>query len=200
MINSALVSITKFMVKDVSGREFDADDIVNMLNISKDKLLRQIKYAYVTEITKTKESITVTSGVTAVLATAIGEAVFLGSHGIKQVKVTSGAKARIIYGDNEELTDNYFYDGTKRDPVAILKNNKIYMKPTTTSSIDVDYLDIITDIANDSATCVINAMLHDLIIKGAVAELLKTDNKTYERGLAEEKIFIDEIARLNAEV
>lgn len=110
------------------------------------RLASMLHNNYLTELQFVKTSVTASGGVTATLNTALlDNEVLRGAEGIISVKdASSGLYCIKSTLEDAKRLENQFLEGTTHNPIYWIYQNKIYVRPTTVTSLDVSYLKVPT--------------------------------------------------------
>lgn len=136
-------------VEDAGENTFTAPMKRVFLSEAQIEVVGLVNHAFLTELKKTKTGVTVTTGVTADLGTALTpDKVVGGEQGIIAVKdaAIGNYATKIDFERDIQKNRNTKIGGTVWNPRYYVLENKIYMLPATISSIDVTFLKQPTDL------------------------------------------------------
>jgi len=137
-----LIDMLALHVEDPEKRNFTNPFKVTALNNGVMKVVQELRTDYLTELQYIKTGVTVTAGATAALTSSLLDYnVLRGGDGVIAVKDagTGTWMHRITFQSLGKLKNQYLA-GTKDNPLYYVFDNKIYVQPTTITSIDVYFL------------------------------------------------------------
>lgn len=165
--------------EDPSGVKFLAPQQYESLNNAQLTATQLLNNNYLTELGQEKTGLALTGGISAVLNVSTLDFVMAkGDNSIVSVKIaSSGRYAKKYERGDQILINNSFYDGSDIDPIFIVINGRLFVRPTSIASVDVSFIrkPITLDATHD---CELNETLHDIVVGFAESELWASDNKT----------------------
>jgi len=184
--------------EDPSGTKFFAPQQYEALNNAQLTVVRLLHRNYLTEIGAEKSGLALTGGVSAALnASSLGYVLIKGNDGIISVKIlSSGRFATKLENEEIALINNTFYDGSDIDPTYIVIGGKLFVRPTSIASVDVNFIRKPATLTA-SIDCELNESLHEIVVQIAESELWASYNKTVRSEEAWKKA-TQKIAAMNA--
>ena len=177
MPGNDMLSTLGLRLEDPAQAVFTQTAKLTALNLAQKSVVNMIDNAYLVELQTIANDKTVSSGVCS-FDTAFGSSVNPIRNGITGVYDETNDKwcTMIEPGDVKRLENSYL-SGDTSNPVAYVFADNIYIKPTSTSSIDVWYIKAPTDLAADTTECELNPALQEMVLDFAEAQLWRMDGK-----------------------
>jgi len=172
MTGDIMVDMLGLRLEDTEESSFSSDAKIKSLNLAQKTVVNLIHNAYLTELEVEDADEAVTSG-----SIAFSE---LSSvpvrNSIISVMISDGNYATMIDVRDVAKTQNSLLSGTSTTPVSYIFDEKIYILPTDTESLDVRYLKEPTDITDSSSSeSLLNESLHEIILDFAESLLWRMD-------------------------
>ena len=175
MDTATMMNMLGYRIGDADTNLFTNPFRVKSLNKAQTQMAQLLHPSYLTELEVLQESVVVGSGYTAI--TGLTYDVLGGADGIMAVKIHSGKFCKRITMQELKKTENTYYAGSTDNPMFYTFNNRIYVLPSTVTSIDVYYLrkptDLVYPLNADAGTA-------KSIFKGRAADGLSGVNGTYD--------------------
>ena len=129
-------------LEDANKVDFTETLRLRALNDAQIKLANMLHTNYLTELQSLKTGVTVTAGVTGTLNNSLlTYNVLRGEQGIIKCRISSGGLwLHKLDIKDVKRTENSYLQGTTKNPLFYVFGNKIYVLPTTITSIDVLFL------------------------------------------------------------
>lgn len=149
-------------LKDSTDRLLDGDRKLDKINDAIRTLVNNLDYHYLNEIQEFETNRTVTGGYYPI--SSLSTEVVMGESGIIRVKINGGNNIDKIELWELRKQDNDYSLASLEKPRYYIQQNRIYVLPSTISSIDVLYLEVQDDMETDD-TCNLNSSTKNLIVK-----------------------------------
>ena len=139
---SDMIDSLGLRTEDAAKRTFTNAFKLQALNTGLIKTANLVNTAYLTELEYLKESVTLASGVANLSSSVLDFTVLKGGQGILDVKVngTGGLFCTRIDLKDRKRLENTYLTGSIQNPIYWIFQNKIYVSPTTISSVDINFL------------------------------------------------------------
>jgi len=147
-----MVDLLGLRLEDAEEKKFTAGFKIQALNNAQIKLANMLLNPYLTELQVLATSQTATTGVLAI-DDILAYDVLRGSEGILNVKISSGKYFHKIDLTDLKKTENSFLNAATDNPLYYVFQNRLYVLPTSITTVDVLYLKIPAHLDN-SFTCV----------------------------------------------
>ncbi|MFH1319367.1 MAG: hypothetical protein ABII90_01775 [Bacteroidota bacterium] len=187
-----------YRLRDISQTgSFPAALRLQTLNNAQLALANILDVSYLTELGYLKTSVALSSGVVALTSANLTKDLLRGKEGILSIKnTTTGLYLNPMENAAEE--DNLYTKGQNQCNKYDIRDNKLYVFPTSITSVDILFLQVPDDMTIDASVYPsINEAFHVLIIDLAEAECWSADGKFNQQRAAYLKA-MDEINELNA--
>ena len=184
MTGNELNSILGLRVEDPAESVFTKQAKVDSINLAQKTICNIIDNGYLTELESISASVTVTSGKVAFSTASIDPL----RGGITAIYDNTNSKfCNMIEPKDVKRLENTYLNGSASNPVAYVFQATIYVKPITTTSIDIWYLKQPTDfvynqdnisVAGMDYDCELNPALQELVLDFAESQLWRMDAKS----------------------
>ena len=177
MTGNEMLSNLGLRLEDPAASVFTSAAKLDSLNLAQKTVCSMIANAYLVELQTIANDISVTSG-SCSFDTAFGSGVNPIRNGITGVYDESNDVwcTMIEPGDVKRLENSYL-DGSTSNPIAYVFADTIYIKPTSTATIDVWYIKEPTDLAASATECELNPALQEMVLDFAESQLWRMDAK-----------------------
>lgn len=149
-------------LKDSTNRLLDADRKLDKVNEAMRLLVNNLDYHYLNEIQGFEDNKTISSGYFSI--SGLDKEAIMGERGIIRVKINGGNNMRKLELWELHKQDNDYSLASLEKPRYYIQENRIYVLPSTISSIDLLYLQVQDDLESGD-TCNLNSSLKNLIVK-----------------------------------
>jgi len=172
MTGDIMVDMLGLRLEDTEESSFSSDAKIKSLNLAQKTVVNLIHNAYLTELEVEDADESVQSGG---VAFSVLSSVPI-RNGIISVMISDGNYATMIDVRDVAKTQNSLLSGTSTNPVSYVFDEKIYILPTSTDSLDVRYLKEPTDITDSSSSeSLLNESLHEIVLDFAESQLWRMD-------------------------
>tara|TARA_R100000808_G_C2151709_1_gene160866 strand:- start:1317 stop:1949 length:633 start_codon:yes stop_codon:yes gene_type:complete len=177
MTGNDMITSMGLRLEDPAKSVFTESAILDALNIAQKTVAGMVNRHYLVELQTIAENKTVTSG-KCTFDTAFGSNVNPLGNGITGVYDESNdVWCTMIEPSDVKVLENSYLSGDTTSPVAYVFADSIYIKPTTTTLIDIWYIKSPTDLTASSVECELNIALQEIVLNFAEAQLWRSDAK-----------------------
>ena len=201
MTGTALSTTLGLRLEDTAETIFTAQMKMDAINSAQRAVVNLVHDQYLTELEDMKNNQSVSSGSVSFSSMSIDP---IRNRILGVYDETNSKWATMIdYKDRKEL-DNVYLTPTPADAVVFVLNERIYVKPTSVSTVDVWYLKKPTDYTYSdgtsmATTCELNPALYEPVLSYAEGILWRMDNKLNQANTANQSA-IQQINVLNQRI
>jgi hypothetical protein len=175
MTGNEMLSNLGLRLEDPAQSVFTESAKLDSLNLAQKTVVNMVDNGYLTELEAIIPAISTESNGTKTFLSAGIDPVRGGITGI--YSVTNSAWCTMVETKDLKRLENSYLSGSTSNPVAYVFNETIYVLPEAVTSINIWYLAEATDLVADTAQCVLNPALHELVLDFAEAQLWRMDAK-----------------------
>tara|TARA_Y100000593_G_C4306720_1_gene336146 strand:- start:594 stop:1232 length:639 start_codon:yes stop_codon:yes gene_type:complete len=184
MTGNEMLTNLGLRLEDVAQTVFTQAAKIDALNIAQKSVCNMIDNSYLVELQTIADNVAVSSGV-CTFDTAFGASVNPLRNCITGIYDEDNDKWCTMIEPGEVKTlENSYLNGDTTNPVAYVFADKIYVKPTTVTSIDVWYIKAPTDLAANATECELNPALQEMVLDFAESQLWRMDGKSDRANIA----------------
>ena len=187
MTGSDMLSTLGLRLEDSDETSFPEQIKLDALNIAQKTVVNLVHNGYLGELQTISNNKTAGQGdrySTCTFSTAFGAALPI-RNGITAIfDETNDKWCTMIEPGEVKTLENSYLNGDTTNPVAYVFADKIYVKPTTVTSIDVWYIKAPTDLAANATECELNPALQEMVLDFAESQLWRMDGKSDRANIA----------------
>jgi len=183
MLGSEMNANLGLRLEDPAESVFTSQAKVDAVNLSQKTVVNMVDNGYFTELERIEDNATVASGACTFASAGISP-MRGGITGIYDE--TNDLWCTMVETKDLKRLENAYLAGSTSNPVAYVFQEIIYIKPTSTTSIDIwylktpqdfDYSDSSNGTGGMGAECELNPALHELVLDFSEAQLWRMDSK-----------------------
>ena len=179
MTGNEMLTNLGLRLEDPAQSVFTESAKLDALNIAQKTVVNMVNTGYLTELEETVSATTDANGKYSISTIDPIRGNILGIY-----SSTASKWCNIIETKDVKNTENSYLSGDSSNPISYVFNETIYIKPATTTNLEIWYLKSPTDLAADTTECELNPALQEMVLDFSESQLWRMDGKGDRAGVS----------------